>query len=73
MKRWIKRGISALTLGALLTANVLAAEISLSFNKQGTAAAVQLLDAGTDRYAAEVTFTLSNPQSVQFQGKAAWN
>ncbi len=70
MKRWIKRGISALTLGALLTANVLAAEISLSFNKQGTAAAVQLLDAGTDRYAAEVTFTLSNPQSVQFQGKA---
>lgn len=70
MKRWIKRGISALTLGALLTANVLAAEISLSFNKQGTTAAVQLLDAGTDRYAAEVTFALSNPQSVQFQGKA---
>lgn len=70
MKRWIKRGVSALTLGALLTANVLAAEISLSFNKQGTTAAVQLLDVGTDRYAAEVTFSLSNPQSVQFQGKA---
>lgn len=70
MKRWIKRGMCALTLGALLTANVLAAELSLSFSQQGNAAAVQLLDVGTDRYAAEVTFSLSNTQSVQFQGRA---
>ena len=42
MKRWIKRGICALTLGAMLSANVLAAELSLSFDKQGTTAAVEL-------------------------------
>lgn len=70
MKRWIKQGICALTLGAMLTANVLAAELSLSFDKQGTTAAVHLQDVGTDRYAAEVTFSLSSTQSVQFQGKA---
>lgn len=70
MKRWIKRGICALTLGALLSAQVLAAEISLTFDKQGIAADVQLQDVGTDRYAAEVTFALSSTQSVQFQGKA---
>ena len=70
MKRWIKQVISALTLCALLTANGLAAEISFSFDKQGTTAAVQLKDVGTDRYAAEVTFSLSSTQSVQFHGKA---
>lgn len=70
MKRWIKRGICALTLGAMLTANVLAAELSLSFDKNGTTAEVQLSDVGTNRYAAEVTFSLSGTESVQFQGKA---
>lgn len=69
MKRWIKRGISALTLGAMLSANVLAAELSLSFDKQGTTAAVELRDVGTDRYAAEVTMDITNAQTVQFQGK----
>lgn len=69
MKRWIKRGICALTLGAMLSANVLAAELSLSFDKQGTTAAVELRDVGTDRYAAEVTMDITNPQAVQFQGK----
>ena len=70
MKRWIKQGLCALTLGAMLTANVLAAELSLSFDKQGTKAAVQLLDVGADRYAAEVTISLSSTQGVQYQGKA---
>ena len=69
MKRWIKRGICALTLGAMLSANVLAAELSLSFDKQGTTAAVELRDVGTDRYAAEVTMDITNAQTVQFQGK----
>lgn len=69
MKRWIKRGICALTLGAMLSANVLAAELSLSFDKQGTTAAVELRDVGTDRYAAEVTINITNVQTVQFQGK----
>lgn len=69
MKRWMKRGICALTLGAMLSANVLAAELSLSFDKQGTTAAVELRDVGTDRYAAEVTMDITNAQTVQFQGK----
>lgn len=70
MKRWIKHTFWALTLSALLTVPVLAAELSLSFDKQGTTAAVQLRDVGADRYAAEVTFPISSTQSVQFQGKA---
>ena len=69
MKRWIKRGICALTLGAMLSANVLAAELSLSFDKQRTTAAIALRDVGTDRYAAEVTMDITNGQAVQFQGK----
>lgn len=69
MKRWMKRGICALTLGAMLSANVLAAELSLFFDKQGTTAAVELRDVGTDRYAAEVTMDITNAQTVQFQGK----
>lgn len=70
MKRWIKRGICALTLGAMLSANILAAELTLSFNKQGTTAAVLLQDVGTDRYAAQVTLAMRDTGAVQFQGKA---
>lgn len=70
MKRWIKHGIWALTLSALLTASALAAELSLSFDKQGTTANVLLKDVGTDRCAAEVTLPVSSTHSVQFRGKA---
>lgn len=70
MKRWMKRGIGALTLCALLSVQTLAAEIALSFDKAGTTAAVQVQDAGTDRYAAEITLPMSSTQGVQFRGKA---
>lgn len=70
MKRCILRGISTVTLAAIMAASTMAAEVSLSFNKQSTAADVQLLDVGADRYAAEVTLPLTNPQNVQFKGKS---
>lgn len=70
MKRWMKTGICALALGAMLSGNALAAELALSFDKQGTNATVVLQGAGTDRYAAEVTFAVSDTSSVQFVGKA---
>lgn len=70
MKRWMKTGICALTLGAILSGNVLAADLAISFDKQGTNATVTLQGAGTDRYAAEVTFTVSDTSSVHFVGKA---
>ena len=70
MKRWIKRGIGALTLCALLSVQTMAAEIALSFDKTGTTAAVQVQDVGSDRYAAEIILPLSSTQRVQFRGKA---
>lgn len=70
MKRWIKTGICALTLGAILSGNALATELAISFDKQGTNATVALQGAGTDRYAAEVTFSISDTGSVQFVGQA---
>lgn len=70
MKRWMKRGIGALTLCALLSVQTLAAEIALSFDKAGTTAAVQVQDVGSDRYAAEITLPLTSTQGVQFRGKA---
>lgn len=70
MKRWMKRGIGALTLCALLSVQTLAAELTLSFDKAGTTAAIQIQDVGSDRYAAEITLPLSSTQGVQFRGKA---
>lgn len=70
MKRWMKTGVCVLTLGALLTANVFAAELAITFDKQGTTASVALQDVGTDRYAAEVTFSVSDTSGIQFTGKA---
>ena len=70
MKRWMKQGIGTLMLCALLPVQTLAAGIDLSFDQAGTAAAVQLQDVGTDRYAAEITLPLLNMQGVQFQSYA---
>lgn len=73
MKRWLKTGICALTLGAMLPMTAFAAELSVSFDKQGTSASVGLTDVGTDRYAAEVTFTVTNTAGIQFAGTADTN
>ena len=70
MKRWMKQGIGTLMLCTLLPVQTLAAGIDLSFDQAGTAAAVQLQDVGTDRYAAEITLPLLNMQGVQFQSYA---
>ncbi len=66
----MKQGIGTLMLCTLLPVQTLAAGIDLSFDQAGTAAAVQLQDMGTDRYAAEITLPLLNMQGVQFQSYA---
>lgn len=70
MKRWMKTSICALTLGAMLPMTAFAAELSISFDKQGTSATAVLTDVGTDRYAAEVTFQVTNTADIQFAGTA---
>lgn len=70
MKRWMKTSICALTLGAMLPMTAFAAELSISFDKQGTSATAVLTDVGTDRYAAEVTFQVTNTADIQFAGMA---
>lgn len=70
MKRWMKTSICALTLSAMLPMTAFAAELSISFDKQGTSATAVLTDVGTDRYAAEVTFQVTNTADIQFAGTA---
>lgn len=70
MKRWMKTSICALTLGAMLPMTAFAAELSISFDKQGTSATAVLTDVGTDRYAAEVTLAVTNTADIQFAGTA---
>lgn len=70
MKRWMKTSICALTLGAMLPMTAFAAELSISFDKQGTSATAVLTDVGTDRYAAEVTFQVTNTADIRFAGTA---
>lgn len=70
MKRWLKTSICALTLGAMLPMTAFAAELSISFDKQGTSATAVLTDVGTDRYAAEVTFQVTNTADIRFAGAA---
>lgn len=70
MKHWIKTGICALTAATMLPMTALAAGLSMSFDQTGTTANVQLTDVTTSRYAAEVTFSVSNTQSLQFDSTA---
>lgn len=68
MKRWLKTSICALTLGAMLPMSAFAAELSITFDKQGTSAATVLTGVGSDRYAAEVTFAVTNTADIRFDG-----
>lgn len=68
MKRWLKTSICALTLGAMLPMSAFAAELSITFDKQGTSAATALTGVGSDRYAAEVTFAVTNTADIRFDG-----
>lgn len=71
MKQWIKTGICALTLGAMVPASAFAAQLSFHFNEDGTSAAVSLMDIAPDRYAAQVTFEVSSTQGLQYGGVAS--
>lgn len=68
MYRWLKTGICVLTMGAMLHLPALAAGLNLAFDEQGSHAAVTLTGVETDRYAAEVTLTLTSLEELQFAG-----
>lgn len=68
MKRWLKTGISALLISAMLPVSAMAAELQVGFNDKGTSASIGLADVGTDRYGASVTFTVSNTTDLQYTG-----
>ncbi|MEQ2456009.1 S-layer homology domain-containing protein [Flavonifractor hominis] len=68
MYRWLKTGICVLTMGAMLHLPALAAGLDLAFDEEGNRAAVTLTGVEPGRYAAEVTFTLTSLEEIQFTG-----
>ena len=73
MHRWMKTGICALAVGAMLQMPTLAAGLRLSFDAAGETAAVRLSEVDSGRYAAQVSFTLSGgsePQVLQYAAPA---
>ena len=68
MKRWIRAGVSTLLIGAMLPVSAMAATLQVDFDKAGTSAGIGLADVGSDRYGAEVTFTVSDTTDLQYHG-----
>ena len=68
MKRWLRAGVSTLLIGAMLPVSAMAATLQVDFDKAGTSAGIGLADVGSDRYGAEVTFTVSDTTDLQYHG-----
>lgn len=70
MHSWFRTGICALTMGAMLQFPALAAGAELSFDRAGENAGVTLTEVASERYAAQVTLSVTQTKDIQFTGRA---
>lgn len=69
MHSWFRTGICALTMGAMLQFPALAAGVELSFDRAGENAGVTLTEVASERYAAQVTLSVTQTKDIQFTGR----